>query len=693
MKSRCLCILLALALLIPIGASARVHEYVEMLGGPDEPNRFLARQHLRRHDPERVVPHILPLLEHDDQHVWRAAFQTLSDIANAVTVAGREEEQAFVTAQLMTLLAPDRSDHAKEQGLRLVPFVAPDQFDLGPIARLLDNPDMREKARAALEEMKTPSAAAVLADALGRYDANFTRACLLALARVQDEHTLPAVKAMTDHGDPAVRSAAARALAWTGDVLLIRRLEGVANRADAETAWEAYDGLLRLADAIAERGGNWQHAIGVYRHVLAEAEDPITLGGALNGLGRFGDETVVPDILAALDEHGVEAIGQPAVVAMDRLKGMNTHRALLEAYPDMPEELHPPMIQSFGHKQESLFMPVIEEAAASEDPAMRWAALHALLAAELPESVDSLTALAEDEDDEIAEAALEGLADMASRFRQMGARDEASMAYLAVHGLTDDDELRRVAVERLTEHPVPGAFEVIMEAFDDDDMEDLSPALLAGVARELINADRHEEAQDAIDRVLDRADSTPVVEAILQHLGDVELDFDLSDRLGFVRSWKIVGPFPWDEDDGFTVTHVDQPDVDLDATYTVDDEELRWERVRTEDVAGHINLMGVVGPHTHCAAYAWTTVHVEEEIDVILQIGSDDGVKAWVNGEAVHEHNIDRGVSLDADQAPATFQEGENEILMQITQNLGGWGFCLRLTDADGMPLEFEVVE
>jgi len=73
-------------------------------------------------------------------------------------------------------------------------------------------------------------------------------------------------------------------------------------------------------------------------------------------------------------------------------------------------------------------------------------------------------------------------------------------------------------------------------------------------------------------------------------------------------------------------------------------------------------------------------------------MGSDDGIKVWVNGDVIHENNIDRGTLLDQDQAPAKFRAGKNAILVQVTQNTGGWDFCVRLTRPDGAVLPFTPV-
>jgi hypothetical protein len=64
-----------------------------------------------------------------------------------------------------------------------------------------------------------------------------------------------------------------------------------------------------------------------------------------------------------------------------------------------------------------------------------------------------------------------------------------------------------------------------------------------------------------------------------------------------------------------------------------------------------------------------------------LGIGSDDGVKVWLNGELVHENWLHRGVVSDNDRVPVNFKKGKNQLVLKIQNALGPWGFCCRLLE------------
>ena len=76
-----------------------------------------------------------------------------------------------------------------------------------------------------------------------------------------------------------------------------------------------------------------------------------------------------------------------------------------------------------------------------------------------------------------------------------------------------------------------------------------------------------------------------------------------------------------------------------------------------------------------------------------LQIGSDDGVKVWLNGAVVHAHNINRGYTPGEDKVEISLREGRNVLLVKVTQAGGGWVMDCRIRAVDGSKLSDLQVE
>lgn len=85
-------------------------------------------------------------------------------------------------------------------------------------------------------------------------------------------------------------------------------------------------------------------------------------------------------------------------------------------------------------------------------------------------------------------------------------------------------------------------------------------------------------------------------------------------------------------------------------------------------------------------AYLRTAVWADIARDLVLELGSDDGVKAWWNGKVVVADNAQRAVAPAQDKVKVRAEKGWNPLILKITQNNQGWAACARFTNADGSP-------
>lgn len=673
---------------------------VNRLAGGGDAALVEARQLLPRHGVA-AVPKILPMLAHEDAAIWRTTFSVLADIANEVSAPGREADREAVAASLMPLFTPEQPPHVKQRALRLLTIAAPEGVDLQPVAAILngDDPDLREKARVALREMGTRSAVAALCGGLENADPAFQAALLHAIALMRDPQCALSVHQLTASSDPAVRAAAARALCWIGDPALIRPLESVWKAADESTRFDAGDALLRLADAIALQGNGWDFAVAVYRRMLREETHPVLRGGAIAGLGRFGDETVIEEILDAIGGDGGRELEPAAMEAFRQLQGPAVDRKLITAHSALSPDMQAGMLYVLAGAKNPVCMPLFQHAAQSDDPALRQAAIAALRSSGMPDALDTLAALARDavgvESAAAAEsaAAIAALRDMARCFAREGNAAAAGKAYLRLYQTAKDVEGRNEAMEGIRQFPVPEAFDVFTSEMSDEEVAALPVTTLLGVAQAMQREGRADDAERLFVSLMPRLNTTEAVREAAHLFNLAGGGPGAALRLGIIPRWRIAGPFPWSEGDAFTVNHVNEPAVDLSASYPVGDKAIGWQDLTTSDAGGTMDLMGLFGPIDGACAYAHTTIHLAEETDAVARAGSDDGIKVWVNGEAIIENNVDRGSDFDQDQGAARLRAGDNHILVCVTQGMGGWNFRLRLMRPDGSILPFTLAE
>jgi len=156
----------------------------------------------------------------------------------------------------------------------------------------------------------------------------------------------------------------------------------------------------------------------------------------------------------------------------------------------------------------------------------------------------------------------------------------------------------------------------------------------------------------------------------------------------FMKKWLILDPIPIEangdsnapseqiQEDVFAADQIDVSN--FQTTVNVSGKDHEW--LLLEHKYGVIDLTDEFG-ELSMITYAWAQIEMPEEKEVVLGIGSDDGVKVWLNGELVHEYWVIRGVGVDNDRVTVKFKKGMNQLVIKIQNSGGPWGFCCRLLD------------
>ena len=151
-----------------------------------------------------------------------------------------------------------------------------------------------------------------------------------------------------------------------------------------------------------------------------------------------------------------------------------------------------------------------------------------------------------------------------------------------------------------------------------------------------------------------------------------------------VRSWIAVGPFECDFEKDFG------PENKLDTSKSLRDDagnQRHWQEVASEP-DGYLNVLPLFQPNENCSMYAATWVKSPRAQIAELAVGSDEGIKVWVNGKLVIENDADRSAAPEQDKSKVQLKAGWNALLVKTTQTTGSWGFhCVVLDPETGWPL------
>lgn len=161
--------------------------------------------------------------------------------------------------------------------------------------------------------------------------------------------------------------------------------------------------------------------------------------------------------------------------------------------------------------------------------------------------------------------------------------------------------------------------------------------------------------------------------------------WSLTDTLGFLTDWQVIGPFDNEQGSGFHRVFPPETELDFEATYSGKAREANWRRIPAR--VGLVPLGSLFHPATHALGYAATTLRLEQDSDVAFRLSSDESTKVWIDGTQVFEHDARRPCRFDQDAFGVRLSAGPHRILVKVAQQTGGWAFALRVTRPDGSPL------
>lgn len=148
-----------------------------------------------------------------------------------------------------------------------------------------------------------------------------------------------------------------------------------------------------------------------------------------------------------------------------------------------------------------------------------------------------------------------------------------------------------------------------------------------------------------------------------------------SPAMHYLGDWEIVGPYAQKGKDCRELFDIpfgpERSDVDI-----------AWRPMPTKSLGKHpayLDLSETLDGGEQAVAYVRTQDESPSRMQALLEIYSDDGVKAWLNGKLIHENNAMRGIASQPDVVEVTLKKGANNLTLKVTQNDGPWGAIARL--------------
>ena len=676
---------------------------------------------------EGAVPTLIKLTDSRDDAVMHAAVAALGDIANARSIEalrhllskGPEELRDPVLGALARA-----ADRARDQGRS---DVAGDTYELlysGEIptslragafrglmltrgergmevlGKTLKNPPSPAIGAAALQlarELPGERVTNMLTRLLGDSEAETKAEILEILADRGDPAALGAVLQAAEHHEQKVRVAALHALGHVGDETVVPMLARTAVGGDGPERTAAREALNSLTGpdvnktmiVLAARSPA-DFAAPLMRSLADRAASetaPMLMDIALHGkeerkrvealraLSTLADDELVDELVrlaAGASEEGVRRASVGTLSAVCRRSDDRAHCAeeIVGGLDVAPVSARVGLLKVLGPLGGPKALDALRNALDSEEAEVRDAAVRAL--AETPDTnaAPDLLEVARSASSETHRVlALRGYVRLVGAMKGASPEEKTKMLGQALKAANRPEE-KRAALAQLGKVPTRKALDMALEAMEGEQFREEAASAVVAIAGEIAGSE-----PDAATRALTRVQQVAASENVLKEARRALAE--IRKHEGYVQVWQVAGPYSADGMGAGDLFEMPFPPE-------TDPESADWQNVRlvgAEEIS--VNLSRILGGHNR-AAYMRAFVHSEESRPARLEIGSDDGVKVWLNGEVVHENNTNRGLEPGEDVVEVELQKGWNELLLKVTQAGGGWAACARIAARNG---------
>jgi HEAT repeat protein len=513
-------------------------------------------------------------------------------------------------------------------------------------------------------------------------------------AQVEREpHSLPTIRVAAESPYLEVRVAAWQALADVQDPGVIPMLARAATHGEPAEKEAAGNTLARL------RGPD------ISQTLTAEIQraEPAARAALLRALGARGDPRTA-DVLLLYADAEQRPVRLAALASLRTLAAPETLVPLLEVAAKSTND-RAPILQTLlsvcrAETDKDRVARSVIGAIDQASPSQRHQLLPLLAELATPAALRAAEATVQSTDTELAKEALRVLAQWptaapAPRLLESArSASDLTLHTLALRGaiaisVHESDAAQRLAILRealevarrveekkqilgqISRKPVQEALELALGQLSNPELVDEAGLAVLSIAESLASSDPR-SANAVAEKVLAATESPEISRRAWA------LRVKPEPGGPRIREWQLSGPYSQAGVTGATAV------FDLVFSPEEKGESADWQSLPPND---HVNLAAVFPGQENCVAYLKTRIISPTATTGAILLGSDDGIKVWLNGEVVHSNNVDRGEVPDQDVAPIRLRQGANDLLFKISQGGGGWSVSARIVGADGQPL------
>ncbi len=585
-----------------------------------------------------------------------------------------------------------------------VAFGQQEAIDIVIEALKSNDPAMQAGAIALVRDIPGTEITEALAKHLPNLPAAGQVQLLSALADRGDSAALSAVITATKAPDESVRIAALKAVGQLGDASSVSLLSGRAAKSSGEEQKAARESLYRLRGPevdkaiLAEIGsagpdvkveliqsiGQRNITLGVPTLIrTAEDSDSRVQRESWKVLKTVADEKYLPtlvELLIKTKSQSVRTEAEKTVAAVAHKIPQKDRQAqvVLAALASADDvESRCCLLSVLGRIGDNSALPELRKALASDNAKIQDSAIRALSDWPDPAPIDDLLKVAKTSGNRVHRIlALRGFVRLLGRQTARSVEETISLYQQAMELAPDVPEKRKV-LSGLANTKSLAALEMAAACLQDSSLHQEAEIAVVKIA-EGIYGSYPDQTKEVLGKILQTSKSDSLREQaqnVINQIGRFE---------DYITAWQICGPYTQQGADGAALFDVAFAPEEPDAS------DVRWQIMpagTNQDRPWLMELDRALGGDNR-AAYLRTNVWSDREENVLLELGSDDGIKVWLNGRLVHANNATRAVTPGQDKVEVTLKQGWNALMLKVTQGGGEWAVCARIRRLDGGKLD-----
>jgi type 1 glutamine amidotransferase/HEAT repeat protein len=575
----------------------------------------------------------------------------------------------------------------------------------------------------------------IIIDNLKGNDNKICSAAVRLINQVPGEKMTKALTAQLDSFSPFVQMQVVAALAARGDSAALPAVVKAANSDDREVRMAALQAIGKLADAssvafLAERAANtndadektWARSSlyalpgedinDVISRQLGHVSSPAIKIELIQAVGQRVITGAVPALLKSAEgadanvriamQKNVRIIAEPSdlpalvetltearsdterneaektlVTVAGRAEPGKKTAAILAKFSGMTNVDNKCSLISVLGEIGDDGLDVIRDGLKDKEPQIQKSAIRAMSAWPNPAPLDDLLNVAETSGDDVQKVlALRGVVKLLAYDSERSTQQTSQLYEKAMNLATQPSE-KKMVLGGLANMKDVASLQMATGYLHDQTLKQEAAAAVTKIAQ----ATRKANPQKTKDALLKMAQAATDESARKEALLFID---NIDNYADYLVAWQLSGPYTSQGKKAKELFDIEfAPEKQNDNT-------AKWKPMRVANDAGKVGIVELFKEitDTNCVAYLRNKVWSDKDQVVRLELGSNDGIKVWLNGELVHSNNVLRPIKRAEDIVDVKLKQGSNTMLLKITRESGGFETCAHFRNLDSTSVE-----